>query len=78
MMVINEESKKRKRRSKNNESADKYKCGCGKFYISYPALFTHLKNKHEKRAPEGTTIPLKNKGGLRGRPKVKLNSLLLC
>lgn len=24
-----------------------YKCPCGKSYLSYPALFTHIKQKHE-------------------------------
>ncbi len=27
--------------------ADKlYECACGKAYKSYPALYTHIKNKH--------------------------------
>jgi hypothetical protein len=26
-------------------------CPCGKAYLSYPALFTHIKQKHEGRAP---------------------------
>ena len=29
-------------------------CGCGKKYLSYPALYTHIKTKHEGRQPEGT------------------------
>ena len=24
-----------------------FECPCGKSYYSYPALFTHIKNKHE-------------------------------
>lgn len=24
-----------------------YKCPCGKAYLSYPALFTHIKHKHD-------------------------------
>lgn len=31
-------------------------CGCGKAYLSYPALYTHIKNKHNKIAPDGTTL----------------------
>lgn len=31
----------------NKESAREYGCPCGKTYLSYPALFTHVKHKHE-------------------------------
>ena len=24
-----------------------YECSCGKTYKSYPALYTHIKNKHQ-------------------------------
>lgn len=24
-----------------------YKCPCGKTYLSYPAIFTHIKQKHD-------------------------------
>lgn len=69
-MVNNEDLKKNKRRSKNTVSNEKYICGCEKSYLSYAALFTHLKNSHNKIVPNGTIIPLKKKEGLRGRPKV--------
>jgi hypothetical protein len=26
-------------------------CPCGKAYLSYPALFTHIKQKHDGKAP---------------------------
>jgi hypothetical protein len=28
-----------------------YICVCGKRYLSYPALYTHIKNKHQGKAP---------------------------
>ena len=31
--------------SKNHLSRD-YVCPCGKTYLSYPAIFTHIKLKH--------------------------------
>ena len=70
-MISNDEDiKKKKRRSKNTVANDKFICGCGKNYLSYAALFTHLKNSHDKIIPNGTIIPSKKKEGLRGRPKV--------
>lgn len=47
---------KNKRRSKKDKTGRNYICGCGKNYLSYPALYTHIKNKHEGKAPEGTTL----------------------
>lgn len=36
--------KKRVRRcTKQDETPRAYKCGCGRGYYSYPALYTHLK-----------------------------------
>lgn len=29
------------------EAERKFGCPCGKWYLSYPALFTHVKQKHE-------------------------------
>jgi hypothetical protein len=47
-------------------------CGCGKRYLSYPALYTHIKTKHEGRQPEGTlkSGPLK-----RHKPKFEEETL---
>lgn len=28
-----------------------YKCPCGKTYLSYAALFTHIKQKHDGKVP---------------------------
>ena len=45
--------KKQKRRSKNDVLGRDYKCTfCDKTYLSYPALYTHMKNKHAK-GPDG-------------------------
>jgi hypothetical protein len=64
---------KSKRRSKNDPNGRSYKCGCGKMYLSYPALYTHIKTKHDSINPEGTNAPQFKNGRGRGRPrKVKL------
>jgi hypothetical protein len=47
---------KNKRRSKKDKAGRNYICGCGKNYLSYPALYTHIKNKHNNKHPEGTTL----------------------
>ena len=45
--------KKQKRRSKNDFMGRDHKCNyCDKTYLSYPALYTHMKNKHAK-GPDG-------------------------
>jgi len=59
---------KRKRRAKNDGAARDFICGCGKSYLSYPALYTHLKQKHDGNIPLGTTRGVK----IRGRPKVRI------
>ncbi|KRX07768.1 hypothetical protein PPERSA_07518 [Pseudocohnilembus persalinus] len=48
---------KQKRRTRNDNNDRNYYCGCGKSYLSYPALYTHLKQKHEGKPPEGTVLP---------------------
>ena len=47
--------KNKRRRSKKDKTGRNYFCGCGKDYLSYPALYTHIKNKHDSIPPEGTT-----------------------
>jgi hypothetical protein len=42
------------RRSRKDEQGRDFQCGCGKRYLSYPALYTHIKTKHDGRQPEGT------------------------
>lgn len=46
-----------------------HKCSyCDKTYLSYPALYTHMKNKHAK-GPDGQPLNNINSGRGRGRPK---------
>lgn len=47
---------KRKRRKRSATGERNYVCGCGKAYLSYPALYTHVKNKHEGTFPEGSIL----------------------
>ncbi len=60
-----------KRRIRTDKQNRDYKCPCGKSYLSYPALYTHLKQKHGdemedyfKRIEKPQTTTLE-----RGRPK---------
>ena len=41
---------KRKRRTRNDDDGRNFSCGCGKSYLSYPALYTHIKTKHNGKA----------------------------
>ena len=45
--------KKRRRRKKCEGGKREHICGCGKAYLSYPALYTHIKTKHGGIPPEG-------------------------
>ena len=65
----------RKRRRKKNEEISKrnYYCGCGKDYLSYPALYTHFKNKHKGKIPAGSILNLKQKN----KVNFKLNFSLI-
>lgn len=38
---------KNKRRTRKDYEGRDYYCLCGKSYLSYPALYTHIKTKHE-------------------------------
>lgn len=42
-----ETEKKRARRTRKDEDGRDYVCSCGKSYLSYPALYTHIKTKHD-------------------------------
>lgn len=64
--VAQKKRKTRKRRSKHDKSERNYICGCGKSYLSYAALYTHAKTKHNGNFPDGTTTLNKKK---QGRPK---------
>jgi len=60
------QSSGRRRRSKYDNNQRNFVCGCGKSYLSYAALYTHCKTKHEGQFPNGTTNLNKKK---QGRPK---------
>ena len=64
-----ETSRAGRRRSKNDQNGRSYKCGCGKMYLSYPALYTHIKTKHDMVQPAGTYGPQFRNGRGRGRPR---------
>ena len=58
-----------KRRSKNDNWGRDFNCKyCDKQYLSYPALYTHIKQKHSK-GPDGEVVSLPTSGRGRGRPK---------
>jgi hypothetical protein len=44
------EDLKRKRRTRNDEDGRNFSCNCGKSYLSYPALYTHVKTKHNGKS----------------------------
>ena len=60
------------RKTRKDKEGRKFICGCpGKpGYLSYPALYTHIKTKHNGVAPEGTIRGESGKPKKRGRPKV--------
>jgi len=61
---------KQQRRSRNDQEGRNFHCGCGKSYLSYTALYTHIKVKHEGKAPEGTkTVHTATDSNKRGRPR---------
>ena len=66
---IRKPGEKQKRRSKIECHDRGYKCGCGKTYLSYPALYTHIKTKHDGKTPEGTNANQIQNGKGRGRPR---------
>lgn len=47
---------KRKRRPRSDEDGRNFSCNCGKSYLSYPALYTHIKTKHNGK-PEFNRAP---------------------
>ncbi|CAM6005588.1 unnamed protein product [Sphagnum balticum] len=47
---------KRKRRARDDPTERNYVCVCGKRYLSYPALYTHIKNKHQGKAPSPSDV----------------------
>ena len=53
------EDKDKKRRPRSSAGERNYFCGCGKAYLSYPALYTHVKNKHDGVFPIGSNAKRK-------------------
>ena len=47
--VDNNYQQRNRRRGRNDPNNRDYICPCGKSYLSYPALFTHIKTKHNGR-----------------------------
>lgn len=66
-----EDQRTSSRRSRKDEEGRDYLCGCGKRYLSYPALYTHIKTKHDGKQPEGTLKTGTNP--ITKRTKVKLD-----
>ena len=65
------------RKTRKDKEGRKFICGCPSRpgYLSYPALYTHIKTKHNGVAPEGTIRGESGKPKKRGRPKVVLLNL---
>lgn len=58
------EVKRRRTQAKYDKEATRYECFCTKQYLSYPALYLHLKNKHQNyfmRTKGGKKIENNNK-----------------
>lgn len=55
----NQKGEKKKRRPRSAAGSRNYLCGCGKAYLSYPALYTHVKNKHTGIFPQGSVAKRK-------------------
>ena len=66
---MHKSGEKQKRRTKNECYGRDFRCGCGKEYLSYPALYTHIKTKHDGKTPEGTNANQIQNGKGRGRPR---------
>jgi len=45
------EKKPRKRRTLNETGKRDFTCGCGKSYVSYPAIYLHVQRKHGGKWP---------------------------
>ena len=70
-LTAEQRRQKNKRRSKNDQEGRTHKCSlCDKTYLSYPALYTHLKTKHaDAKGQDGQPLTPLQSGRGRGRPK---------
>lgn len=64
---------KGKRRSKKDNVNRNFICGCSKTYLSYPALYTHIKNKHNGHPPIGTILHGSNRPANQTGSKISEN-----
>jgi len=65
--------KTRKRRTLGETGKRDFICGCGKSYVSYPAIYLHVQRKHNGEWQKNSVIPEKADSQdkvKRGRPKV--------
>lgn len=67
---MSEKTVQKRRPRKDTQNRD-YKCPCGKNYLSYPALYTHVKQKHGDEIDDymSRVEKPKTKSLDRGRPK---------
>lgn len=56
---LKKNKKKKNRRPRSAAGERNYLCGCNKAYLSYPALYTHVKNKHGGVFPIGSNAKRK-------------------
>lgn len=64
-----------RRRSKNDHDGRDHRCKyCDKTYLSYPALYTHTKQKHSV-GPDGEQRAPPTSGRGRGRPRKNVSTL---
>ncbi len=67
--MYSENQEEKKAATQHDSKECEFVCECGKQYLSYPALYTHIKQKHNGNSPYGTTYPCANGKGRKGRPK---------
>lgn len=77
-LTAEQRRQKNKRRSKNDQEGRTHKCSlCDKTYLSYPALYTHLKTKHaDAKGQDGQPLTPLQSGRGRGRPKKNVSFYL--
>lgn len=64
---LQSEERKQKRRSKKDSEGRSFGCqSCDKKYLSYPALYTHIKKKH---GGAEASLVAGHTGKVRGRPR---------
>ena len=64
---MNQEEGRKGRRSKHDNDGRVHVCDCGKTYLSYAALYTHIKQKHSHGSGGEIARPTTGRG--RGRPR---------